>query len=364
MLPDENDLHAARIIEANNSSSTSNNMPSPPKARPIKPAKETQFSKPAPSSKKKQASGRISAACEACKKRKTKCTGGPPPCHLCENLGTECVIDLSLDMRRRAALQRTIDESKSYQDTLYQLMDSIREGPSSRLESLYEIIRLGLGNQDTAIALQQYFRESDDQGSDHTMVSQGDIVDPSMDDRVEAVPDAMSIDGEPTAPAPAQPIKHEETTNGALTMEPPQSMAPATERGKTRSESPNVGSLLKALKMCSISEGEEMLRRLMASPHLETSSSSPWSTTSVKNMLERVPSMPGSAGLAERSIWHPALQLRSPTSTTTTTTAMFTEGNAEVSSEWLAFGHVPQHEPCSIHNSQPVWDASSTFRFA
>ena len=51
----------------------------------------------------------ISAACEACKKRKTKCTGGPPPCQLCESLGTECVIDLSLDMRRRAALQRTID---------------------------------------------------------------------------------------------------------------------------------------------------------------------------------------------------------------------------------------------------------------
>ncbi|KAJ9609234.1 hypothetical protein H2204_015643 [Knufia peltigerae] len=292
-------------------------MPSPPRARPIKPAKDALPPKPAPSSKKKQTSGRISAACEACKKRKTKCTGGPPPCNLCENMGTECVIDLSLDMRRRAALQRTIDESKSYQETFYQLMDAVREGPSPRLDILSEIIQSNLSNQNATTALQQYLRgESDDPGSDHTMVSQDDVANPStVDDGVG--PDAMSVDGGSTAPAPIQPIKQEEMMNGVLKIEPPQSIPPVTERLKTRPESPEIGSLLMALKTCSISEGEEMLRRLISSTPLEASSSSPWSTTSTKSLLERVTSTSSSAGLAERSLWHPALQLRSPTTTTT-----------------------------------------------
>ncbi|KIW13954.1 hypothetical protein PV08_06735 [Exophiala spinifera] len=288
-------------------------MPPPPKARPIKPAKEAQPPKLTPSSKKKQASGRISAACEACKKRKTKCTGGPPPCHLCENLGTECVIDLSLDMRRRAALQRTIDESKSYQDTLNRLMDAIREGPSPRLDNLHEIIRNSVNNQETTNTIQRYLRESDDQGSDHTLASQSDAVGSFMDESIEVGPEAMNINGELTTPSPSLAINHEKIMNGVLKVEPPQSMVPTLDRVKTRPGTPNIGSLLMALKTCSISEGEEMLRRLIASSPVETNASSPWSTTSVKNMLEQIPSKTISTGLAERSSWHPALQLRSPT---------------------------------------------------
>ena len=139
-------------------------MHSPPKALSIQPAKERQPLKPT-TAKKRQSSARISAACEACKRRRTKCTGGPPPCKLCENLGTECVIGLSFDMRRRAALQRMIDESRSYQETLNRLMDSIREGPSPRLTSLYDIIKSSGSNQDSAAAIQHYLRDSDEQSS-------------------------------------------------------------------------------------------------------------------------------------------------------------------------------------------------------
>jgi hypothetical protein len=127
------------------------------KARQIKLAKEGQGQPAKPSAcgpRKRQSTARISAACEACKKRKTKCTGGPPPCKLCQSLGTECVIDLTLDMRRRAALQRTVDESKSYQDALNRLIECIRDGSSPQFESLLEYVRGGASNQDVIDALQ------------------------------------------------------------------------------------------------------------------------------------------------------------------------------------------------------------------
>ncbi|KIW51172.1 hypothetical protein, variant 1 [Exophiala xenobiotica] len=288
-------------------------MHSPPKALSIQPAKERQPLKPT-TAKKRQSSARISAACEACKRRRTKCTGGPPPCKLCENLGTECVIGLSFDMRRRAALQRMIDESRSYQETLNRLMDSIREGPSPRLTSLYDIIKSSGSNQDSAAAIQHYLRDSDEQSSDHTMISNGDIVESPLPDGAGKV---MSRDGDLDSPSASggASLKGDEIDSQKI-MEPPSrvgSVPLQLAKAKQRSETPNIEWLLMALKSCSISDGEEMLRRFVASEMADKGSSSPCSTASGRSLFEKFQPIKVQDRMAERSKWHPALQLRSPT---------------------------------------------------
>jgi len=190
------------------------------------------------------------------------------------------------------------------------LMDSIREGPSPRLNSLYDIIKSSGSNQDTAAAIQHYLRDSDEQSSDHTMISNGDIVEsPPPDEAGEG----MNLDGD-TGGASAPSLKREDADNQK--MEPPSSVGSVPlqlAKRKHRSETTNFESLLAALKSCSISEGEEMLRRFVASEIAEKGSSSPWSTASGRSLLETASPRIVQVGMVERSKWHPALQLRSPT---------------------------------------------------
>jgi hypothetical protein len=125
-----------------------------PAERPLKPKRSQLFQ--TPSSQKRQPRARASAACEACKKRKTKCTGGPPPCQICESRGTGCVIDLSLDLRRRSALKHAQDQCKSYQDTLEGFIDCIRQGPSSLLDTLFESIKNAATTKDAVKTIQPH----------------------------------------------------------------------------------------------------------------------------------------------------------------------------------------------------------------
>ncbi|OCT48154.1 hypothetical protein CLCR_03943 [Cladophialophora carrionii] len=213
-------------------------MPSPPKppsTRPLKPAKEAPAAK-SPSAKKKSSSVRVSAACEACKKRKTKCSGGPSPCQLCETLGTDCVIDLSLDMRRKAAFQRTIDESRNYQDALNTLLDAIREGPSHRLEALFDYVRSGATNQEITVAVQHQLIHAGDEDGDETMSSQADGVDSVLEDiKPGKSPADMSSFG--------------------------------SDSGRGRPADPGpipISTLLSSLKNCSESQGEAILRQFLA----------------------------------------------------------------------------------------------------
>ncbi|ETI20270.1 hypothetical protein G647_08304 [Cladophialophora carrionii CBS 160.54] len=213
-------------------------MPSPPKppsTRPLKPAKEAPAAK-SPSAKKKSSSVRVSAACEACKKRKTKCSGGPSPCQLCETLGTDCIIDLSLDMRRKAAFQRTIDESRNYQDALNTLLDAIREGPSQRLEALFDYVRSGATNQEITVAVQHQLIHAGDEDGDETMSSQADGVDSVLEDiKPGKSPADMSSFG--------------------------------SDSGRGRPAYPGpipISTLLSSLKNCSESQGEAILRQFLA----------------------------------------------------------------------------------------------------
>ncbi|OQV01549.1 Fungal Zn2-Cys6 binuclear cluster domain-containing protein isoform 2 [Cladophialophora immunda] len=252
-------------------------MPSPPNTRPIKPAKETISKAP----RKKTSSARISAACEACKKRKTKCTGGPPPCQLCETLGTDCVIDLSLDMRRRAAFQRTLDESRTYQDALNNLLDGIREGPSPRLEAMLQRIRGGASNQEITNALHQYSNRTEDEEGDDAMASQIDGAEALMD-------------------AGKSPADTSSLGSGAS----------ESAKGRAPDGAMPLGNLLTSLKNASPQEGEAILRQFLALRSDDRVGLPLWASEA-RNLWEGMDAGIALPSVTERAMWHPVLHLRS-----------------------------------------------------
>jgi len=69
-------------------------------------------------------SSKTSVACQACKSRKSKCSGGPGTCNACRKLQTKCIIDPSSDMRRRDAKYN----SKAYKALFDAFVESTRTG--------------------------------------------------------------------------------------------------------------------------------------------------------------------------------------------------------------------------------------------
>ena len=278
-------------------------MPSPSKARPIKPAKDGQPSKSSSVARKRQPSARISAACEACKKRKTKCTGGPSPCHLCETLGTECVIDLSLDMRRRAALQRTMDESKTYQDALTGLIDSIRDGPSPRLDTLVKYIRSGATIQEISSAIHHLSKNAQSRNFDPALASQQDLEQSPTEDGADGMDsrrgqnDALHTldNNEPTSQDIASSL-------GSTVSDP--AMA------KENDESDSIPALLTKLKKYSLIEGERLLHHFIAAKIRDEAISPPWSEQSNKSLRDSSAQGVNRFNESVRSRWHPALHLQ------------------------------------------------------
>ncbi|EXJ81735.1 hypothetical protein A1O1_07800 [Capronia coronata CBS 617.96] len=275
-------------------------MPSSHKERALKPAEDGRPSKSS-ALKKRQASVRISAACEACKKRKTKCTGGPPPCMLCESLGTECVIDLSLDMRRRAALQRTLDESKVFQGTLNSLLDGIRGGPSARLDGLFQSIRAGASSNDIANAVQSPWEDHEDQEAARE-VTLGDspeepyLVGPIHQSKQYNIAAGRNLTREGLQSQDAEMLRNSSSRARKL---------------KERGGSSELARLLIALRNSSLADGEELLRRFLALQFDEIvlSLSGPSSSGMISSDVVIHHTIQRST--EERSNWHPALQARS-----------------------------------------------------
>jgi len=247
--------------------------------------------------RKRQPSARISAACEACKKRKTKCTGGPPPCQLCQSLGTECVIDLTLDMRRRAALQRTVDESKSFQDTLNKLIDCIRDEASPRFETLVEYVRGGASNQDVIDAVQHPHGVLED-NSDNTS-SLHDGIHESQSPPNGPVDDSSG---------PQTQISGENFSNGKerhMTEQISIGILPSQESEPIA----DISALLSKLKILPTSDGERLLHELLATNSGRTQYDAGY--TAAQHALDNFSRSAVAPSSTERSLWHPALQVRS-----------------------------------------------------
>jgi hypothetical protein len=79
---------------------------------------------------------------------------------MCEQLHTPCVVDLTLDMRRRTALQRTVEESKAFQATLNGIISVLREGDGSLIHGLVSHIQQNDDKEDLIETLQTRFRET------------------------------------------------------------------------------------------------------------------------------------------------------------------------------------------------------------
>jgi hypothetical protein len=276
-------------------------MPSPPQTRPLKPAKQSPQSQSKSSSKKRQPSGRISAACEACKKRKTRCTGGPPPCQLCESLGTECVIDLSLDMRRRAALQRTIDESKAYQESLSGLFECLRDGDSTIIQEITSSLRRGISPQDLSVVIQEFAQtirdRETDPDNDETFIS------PS----VESVDDHQIFGTASTSLTGSSERSHVTKTTGIGTKSP--------IKGQGSESTGYYIALLQRLRTCNNADGSQILRNLVSVADVENFLYGPFHDTKfLQDGGQAVLEGPEGRSIPtpfdeERKTWHPALQL-------------------------------------------------------
>lgn len=271
-------------------------MPSPPTARTLKPAQEGQPSKTA-NPRKRQSSARISAACEACKKRKTKCTGGPAPCQLCKSLGTECVIDLSLDMRRRAAFQRTLDESKSHQDALNSLLNSIRDGPSSRLDSLFDFIRSGATNEQINDAVNEHLTYNDEGD---------DIDDPTHDEADPGDPDGIESGRERADDSLV--MKEVEVLKRGSFSSVGSIGSQKSAKGKELEVPRTISSLLASLKTETPRDGENMLRGFLAT-QLESQFAVPAWAPTIRSPVDGLNRPTNRQEYAKRSMWHPALRV-------------------------------------------------------
>ncbi|KIX95465.1 uncharacterized protein Z520_08982 [Fonsecaea multimorphosa CBS 102226] len=108
--------------------------------------------KPKASSSRKK----VSLACLACRRRRTKCDGGVP-CASCLSRNTECVKDEYDDGRRKLAVKRRLESLEKDRHLLDALLHAIRTGGPNQLHALISMIRGNAGRQDLAVFLENGF---------------------------------------------------------------------------------------------------------------------------------------------------------------------------------------------------------------
>ncbi|KAJ5559630.1 Transcription factor [Penicillium frequentans] len=84
-----------------------------------------------------------STACLACKAAKRKCSGPPSPCKACVSAGAEndCHFDPSKDLRRRVAVNRTIQELTDHKDLLESVLATLRSADMDKVNKLVVLVR-------------------------------------------------------------------------------------------------------------------------------------------------------------------------------------------------------------------------------
>ncbi|KAJ6002440.1 Transcription factor [Penicillium sp. IBT 35674x] len=122
---------AQRMSHHNASRSFAPLAPGPP--RVVAPQSSMAVSKP-----KKN-----STACLACKAAKRKCSGPPSPCKACVSAGAEndCHFDPSKDLRRRVAVNRTIQELTDHKDLLESVLSTLRSADMDKVNELVMLVR-------------------------------------------------------------------------------------------------------------------------------------------------------------------------------------------------------------------------------
>ncbi|KAL2434176.1 hypothetical protein ABEF95_014926 [Exophiala dermatitidis] len=211
-------------------------------------------------------------------------------------------------MRRRAALQRTLDESKAYQDNLNTLLDGIRAGPSNRLDALVGYIRGGASNDEVADVIQHQWDPAGNQEVNYPMAPQGNEMDYTRTNEAggQTGPAGDHLDNAFTREAPDAQVTPTASETSTSTDS-------GSRKRKEVERSAEMSKLLAALKNSSIADGEDLIRQFMTSLHWDESGHSR-STGSISSTISPSPDGGGQPNpqptMAARSGWHPALQAR------------------------------------------------------
>ncbi|KAK0730418.1 hypothetical protein B0H67DRAFT_32036 [Lasiosphaeris hirsuta] len=83
------------------------------------------------------------AACSACRRRKSKCNGQRPRCSVCRDRGTECEFDTNATETHAQALKRKYSELQSQKTTYQQIFSLLQTRPEQEAEDLLQRIRRG-----------------------------------------------------------------------------------------------------------------------------------------------------------------------------------------------------------------------------
>lgn len=87
-----------------------------------------------------------------------QCSGRPSPCKACESTDSECIFDETLDLRRKVAMKRTVDELEGYKELLYSLLETLRSGEPTAVDRLMTMIRNSASLSDIAAAVSDNIR--------------------------------------------------------------------------------------------------------------------------------------------------------------------------------------------------------------
>ncbi|KAL2261349.1 hypothetical protein VTK26DRAFT_4346 [Humicola hyalothermophila] len=83
------------------------------------------------------------AACGACRKRKSKCDGGRPRCSICRDRGTVCEFDTNAEETHTQALKRKYHELQVQKSTFEQIYNVLQSRPEQEAEEVFRRIRTG-----------------------------------------------------------------------------------------------------------------------------------------------------------------------------------------------------------------------------
>jgi len=85
----------------------------------------------------------LPAACEPCRKRKTKCDGFRP-CGTCESRSKECVYETSFSSETRVqAIKRRLSELQEHKSAFEQVYELLQERPDKEVSVIIRRIRTG-----------------------------------------------------------------------------------------------------------------------------------------------------------------------------------------------------------------------------
>lgn len=103
----------------------------------------------------------------------------------------ECIFDETLDLRRKVAIKRTIEELEYHKDLLYSLIESLRSSEPTRVDSLLTLIRSNASLNDIAATISENIRELRDKGTPDSNVPA------SLEEAVSQVNQLQRLSSEP-----------------------------------------------------------------------------------------------------------------------------------------------------------------------